>query len=244
VRLLIVRHAQSANKQRLPGQKASADPELTDLGYEQAYNLSTRLGRDFSTEALARMPLTVVSSPMRRCLLTIQPTVQRLKLSKDICVCHGGFYEFGCAGNQRRTSTPGDIAYEFPEFSPILGFDEKGQWDYRGSSPKEIEQECKDRCGRLAEWLHGEAAASLRAKSKDNDRPTLVLVIHQSLADLLCQIIVEGTSASWHYGEIKHSLSNAAITEVFLHANGTAAFGVKNDDRHNMGCKVNRRGSC
>lgn len=232
VRLLIIRHAQSANKQR-QGRKASADPELTDGGYEQAQNLSQRLRRDFTDEALKTMPLTVVVSPMRRCLLTIQPTVQRLKLSKDVCLCHGGFFEFGCAGNDRLSSTPKDIQYEFPEFSPT-GFSPSGHWDYRGSHAKETELECKDRCFRLAEYLHCEVAPALRARSTGDDKPTLVLVIHQSVADLLCQILVEGTREHWIYGDIQHKIANSAITEVFLHADGHATFGHKNDNTHNL----------
>lgn len=235
VRLLIVRHAQSANKQRQPGQKASADPELTDLGYEQAHALSQRLAREFPAEVLARNPPVIVSSPMRRCLLTIHPTVQKLKLSKENCLCHGSCYEFGCTGNERRTSTPEDIVYDFPEFSPI-GFSPTGQWDYRGTNAKETEQECKERCMRLAEWLQFEAAASLRARCVGTDAvkdmPTMVLAIHQSVADLLCQIIVEGAAENWSYGDIKHKLTNAAFTEVFLYANGTATFGVQNEDYH------------
>lgn len=235
VRLLIVRHAQSANKQRLPGQKASQDPELTDQGYEQASSLGQRLEREFPPGVLSRSPLAVISSPMRRCLLTIQPTVQRLNLSKDLCMCHGSFYEFGCAGNDRRSSTPSEIIYEFPEFTCPTGFTESGHWDYRGNHPKETEQECRDRCARLADFIHYEAAAALRARSSGTDSPTLFLVIHQSLADLLCQILVEGTSANWTYGEITHKLTNAAMTEVILHPDGRATFGHKNDDRH-IGC--------
>jgi len=166
-------------------------------------------------------------------LLTIQPALQRLRLSKETCLCHGSFYEFGCAGNERRTSTPDEITYDFPEFTPI-GFNASGQWDYRGSSPKETEQECKDRCTRLAHFLHCEAAPALRERSKGTDQPTLVLVIHQSLADLLCQIMVEGTAGKWTYGEITHKLNNAAMTEVHMHADGRATFGRKNDDTHNL----------
>lgn len=240
VRLLIVRHAQSANKQRQPGQKASADPDLTDLGYEQAHAVCKRLQRDFTPEVLRKTPLTVISSPMRRCLLTIQPTVQKLQLGKDSCFCHSSFYEFGCAGLDRRSSTPDDISYSFPEFSPI-GFSPCGQWDYRGNSPKETEQECKERCHRLAEFLHYEVAEPLRARSAGTDAPTIVLAIHQSLADLLCQILVEGTAGNWTYGDITHKLANAAITEVFLNANFSASFGHKNDDTHNFSTWVSRR---
>lgn len=240
VRLLIIRHAQSANKQR-GGRKATADPELTDLGYEQADALSGRLKKDFTPEVLQKTPLWVVCSPMRRCLLTILPTLKALKLSKDICLCHGSFYEFGCAGKDRRTSTPNDIVYDFPEFTPV-GFDSAGQWDYRGSHAKETEQECRDRCIRLADWLHCEAAATLRARSTGKDSPTLLLVIHQSLADLLCQVLTEGDGGKWNYGDITNKLSNAGITEVFLHPDGQATFGRKNDDTHNLFTQLSMRG--
>jgi broad specificity phosphatase PhoE len=235
VRLLIVRHAQSANKaiDKKAGQKAAQDPELTDLGYDQAYALSERMRRDFPPEVLSRTPLTVISSPMRRCLLTILPTVQRLKLGKDNCLCHGGFYEFGCTGLDKRTSTPSDITYEFPEFSPT-GFSASGQWDYRGSNLKETEQEHKERGLRLVEWLQNEAAASLRARCTGTDCPTILLAIHQSLADLLLQILVEGTAEKWSYGEIENKVTNASFTEVFLYANGSASLGVSNDDRHHQ----------
>lgn len=233
VRLLVIRHAQSANKQRQPGQKASADPDLTELGYEQAYSLSQRLVKEFPSEMLARNPPTIISSPMRRCLLTIQPTVQRLKLGKDNCLCHGGFYEFGCTGLDKRTSTPSDITYEFPEFSPT-GFSASGQWDYRGSNLKETEQEHKERGLRLVEWLQDEAAASLRARCTGTDCPTILLAIHQSLADLLLQILVEGTAEKWSYGDIENKVTNAAFTEVFLYANRSASLGVSNDDRHHQ----------
>lgn len=237
LRLLIVRHAQSANKQRQPGQKASADPDLTDLGYEQASALSQRLGREFGSEA--KSPPLVVCSPMRRCLFTIQPTVQRLKLRKENCLCHGGAYEFGCTGKERRTSTPEDIAYDFPEFS-ATGFSASGQWDYRGGNVKETEQECRERLVRLAEWLQVEAKARCRA----NDSSTLILTIHQSVADLLTQILVEGTAENWSYGDIKFKLNNAAFTEVFLHADGSATMGSRNEDAHNMRLRASRQKTC
>mmetsp|Transcript_24544 Transcript_24544/g.38483 ORF Transcript_24544/g.38483 Transcript_24544/m.38483 type:complete len:378 (+) Transcript_24544:2-1135(+) len=233
VRIMIVRHAQSANKQRQRGQKASLDPELTDLGFEQAENLAIRLSRDFTADYLLRSVVAVVASPMRRCLLTIQPFVRKLGLGKDVCFCHGSFYEFGCAGKDRRYSTADDIVSEFQEFSPI-GFDANGNWDYRGDSPKETETECKERCTRLAEWLHREGADLVLSRAKGKDIPSIILTIHQSLADLLCQILVEGHSDKWTYGDITHRISNTGITEVFLHADGRASFGMKNDDVHSL----------
>ncbi|CAJ1417072.1 unnamed protein product [Effrenium voratum] len=63
VRLLLVRHAQSANKCRLPGQVAEADPGLTDYGLQQANALGHRLAKDFRSTKVSRV--IFVSSPMR-----------------------------------------------------------------------------------------------------------------------------------------------------------------------------------
>ena len=48
VRLLVVRHAQSGNKGRADGEPASPDPELTNLGYQQA----EALGRELFAEPI------------------------------------------------------------------------------------------------------------------------------------------------------------------------------------------------
>lgn len=237
---MIVRHAQSANKGRQPGQKASIDPDLTELGFEQAEVLGTRLMRDFPSES-TRSSVVVVASPMRRCIHTIHPFVRKLRLDKDRCFCHGGFYEFGCAGLERACSKADDIAREFKEFSPT-GFDASGNWDYCGESPKETEEECKQRCLYLSEWLHKDGADLAIAHAKGKELPTLVLTIHQSLADLLAQILVEGTADKWKYGEITHRMSNTGITEIFLHSDGRGSFGMKNDDTHQL--FVRRTRSC
>lgn len=227
----------------MPGQKASNDPELTELGFEQAENLTARLARDFTNDVILRRALVVVCSPMRRCLLTIQPFMRRLRLGKDDCYCHGGFYEFGCAGKDRTSSTAEEIAREFSDFSPVGGFDANGHWEYRGNSPKETEAEAKERGMRLAEWLHTEGADLVLSRAKGKEIPSLILTIHQSLADLLCQIMVDGHADKWTYGDITHRMSNTGITEIFLHADGKASFGMKNDDAH-MLFTIRRNRSC
>lgn len=231
VRVLFVRHAQSANKARRPGQRASLDPELTDLGYEQADALAAKFARQFTPDMFGRGVVQIVSSPMRRCLLTIQPTVRKLKMPREICFCHGSFYEFGCAGTGRATSSPADINYEFPEFQPV-GFSPEGRWDYRGCNAKESEEDCRERCVRIADWLHTEACTALRARGVGREVPTLIFVTHQTVADLLCQVLVDGTASMWSYGEIHNKLCNAGVTEVFCYGDGTARFGNRNDDNH------------
>lgn len=232
IRLLIVRHAQSANKQKEKGAKAEADPALTDLGYSQAEALGQRLEQEFARKKAA---VTVVSSPMRRCLLTILPAVRKLKLDKDACMVHGGCFEYACAGNDHKGRESSDILQEFPEFDST-GFNSRDQWDYRGNSPKENEAEAKERAARIKEWLYvtGMKVAQERAASQGaQGPPTLVMCIHQTFADILCTELVDGTSADWKYGEVKNRLNNTSVTEVMIDAaEGQAKFGVKNCDRH------------
>mmetsp|Transcript_122931 Transcript_122931/g.342564 ORF Transcript_122931/g.342564 Transcript_122931/m.342564 type:complete len:346 (-) Transcript_122931:51-1088(-) len=232
VRLLLVRHAQSANKCRTPGQKPVADPELSTLGFEQAQALGRRLYSEFAGGHKGRV--LMVSSPMRRCLLTVQPAVQLLKLPLDNCMCHGAFYEYGCAGRAYRGSTPADIVQEFPEFKPI-GFNAQGKWDYSGNSDKENEPECKARCLRIVQWLLKEADAAREAALRDGGAArTLIVSTHQTVADLLCHLLVSGRADRWSYGEITYKLQNACMTEMFLYPNGRAALGVQNDSAHLM----------
>jgi len=232
LRLLIVRHAQSANKEKEKGAKAEADPALTELGYSQAEALGQRLESEFSRK---KGGLTVVSSPMRRCLLTILPAIRKLKLDKDACMVHGGCFEYACAGQAHHGREGSDITQEFPEFD-TTGFNGRDQWDYRGNSPKENEAEAKARAARIKEWLYvtGAEMAQQRATSQDaQGPPTLVMCIHQTFADILCHELVEGSADSWKYGEVKNRLNNTSVTEVMIDAaEGQANFGIKNCDRH------------
>lgn len=226
-RLLLVRHAQSANKGRQAGQVAEADPGLTDLGQRQAEALGRRFGIDLAEEGAEECArgLAIVCSPMRRCLLTVRPAVRRLQLPAEACLCHGGAFEFGCAGLQRSGSTVDEICAGFPEFRPV-GFNDHGAWDYQGHSAKETEPECRARAERLVEWLLSQTEAFR----------TIVLLSHQTFSDCVCQLLVDGTAANWAYGDIKYKLGNAAVTEVLLAPDGSASVVAQNDGRHLRGC--------
>jgi len=227
MRLLLVRHAQSANKRRNSGEEASKDPGLSDLGLQQAEQLGHRL-LDFLAERRVdrRSGLLVVSSPMLRCLLTIQPTVARLKLAPGRCICHGACFEYGCAGTEFSGSTEEDILTRFPDFQPV-GFGAQGRWDYRGNSKKEEDSEFLVRGARIVKWLREEGLTRLRASSAEGPMPTLILTTHQTLGDLLCHLLVEGTADRWEYGSLRYRMQNAGTTEIFLHAGGAATFGQR-----------------
>jgi len=239
IRLLLVRHAQSANRDRLSGEQASPDPELSDRGFQQADALGKRLEYQFRPFRGQWNSLLVVSSPMKRCILTIRPAVQKFQLwlSPGLILCHGSCYEYGCAGKRFGGTPARDISKDFPEFKPV-GFGKGGYWDYCGDNPKETETECRARGARIKEWLQGEAAAALLSQSnghKSSGTPTILLCIHQTIADLLCHLFVEGSGDGWKYGDIKYKLSNTGMTEIFLHPDGQALFGDLNDDKHALG---------
>lgn len=232
LRLLLVRHGQSANKGLAPGQKPSSNPGLTEVGYAQADALGARLVSEFGQAERKKCgDLLLVSSPMRRCLLTILPAVRQLRLNPKYCLCHGGCFEYGCVGTANAGTTFAEIAIEFPEFQPVC-FNTKGSWDYRGDSIKENEIECRARATRIVEWCRRDAKKILGVHAAGKAIPTVVLCMHQTISDLLCQLLVDGTSSNWAYGDIKYALHNTGVTEIFLHPDGKATFGVLDDDSH------------
>lgn len=229
MRLLLVRHAQSANKRRASGEEASKDPGLSDLGLQQADSLCERLLDILSERKVDRRSgLLVVSSPMLRCLLTIQPAVERLRLARGRCLCHGACFEYGCAGAEFRGSTEEEVVLGFPDFQPV-GFGAEGRWDCRSRGRREEDADFVARGNRVVKWIREEGLARLRALGADGpSAPTLILTTHQTFGDLLCHLLLEGSAERWEYGNVRHRLQNAAVTEIFLHAGGGAAFGVRN----------------
>jgi len=232
VRLVIVRHAQSANKGLASGQRSSSNPALTDLGHEQSEALARRMLMDFGPPGSDRAAsLLVVSSPMRRCLLTIEATVLELKLTSDACYCHGACFEYGCAGTKHRGSLASDIKEEFPQFETI-NFNENGLWDYRGETDKEVEHECRQRGERVAEWLKEEASWMALSRARGGETATIVLCIHQTFSDLLCHILLEGSSKGWEYGDVSYPLKNACMHEIVLHPDGSATMAAPSLSRY------------
>jgi hypothetical protein len=183
---------------------------------------------------------------MKRCLLTIQPVLQRLRLKRGCCICHGAGYEFKGAGTEFGGTSSVEIAREFPDWE-FVGFHSSGRWDYRGGSPKETDSEVRLRAQLFVRWLRdlvreilwskipgdGSSAHHTGESTSPPSRATMVLVGHQSFGDLLCQLLVSGTDANWEYGMPIYRMKNAAITELFLTACGTARLGIlSNDDDH------------
>jgi len=228
VRLLIVRHARSANKGRSSDQKASLDPDLSDLGFLQAEALGTRLAKELWN--LNDEHIMVASSPMRRCLYTIRPAVHNLKLAKDNCFVVGNFFEFGCAGASFTGSTTKELADDFPEFQPRC-FSSAGYWDYRFSSERETEAEARARGVQIVDWIW-EVALELSGRGGARSDKVLILCIHQTMADIICQLMVDGTCEGFKYGQLTYKLQNTGITEVLMGTTCDAKFGQQNTAYH------------
>lgn len=209
------------------GGQASKDPELSQKGFEEAEALGMRLSKDFKRRKAKS--LVVVSSPMRRCLLTIRPAIHHLGLAKDECFCHGACFEYACAGTAYQGSHFTELEEHFPEFQ-LTGFNADGLWDYRGSNEKENERDAAQRANRIVDWLRG-FAEYIRSNDRSG-KPVILMTIHQTLADVILHILVNGSSKDWAYGDINFRLRNAGFTEIFLEANGNARLGKQNDFTH------------
>mmetsp|Transcript_37575 Transcript_37575/g.86827 ORF Transcript_37575/g.86827 Transcript_37575/m.86827 type:complete len:450 (-) Transcript_37575:128-1477(-) len=232
VKLVLVRHAKSGNKDREKGQAASADPDPSDLGFVQADALAQRLKMDYGRR---NDRIVIGTSPMRRCLLTILPTVQQMGTQLEDCLCHGGLYEFAGAGHKFAGSHWADIKHEFPHFRPVQ-FGDTGHWDYRGDSHEESEPEFIERVKRLVDWIDY-TAEEMRSTGSRVGRKILLLCVHQTLADLITRLYIDGSHDGWMYGEIKYKIQNAGLTEIHLDSDGQAAFGLRNAGSHLLGVK-------
>lgn len=169
-RLLLVRHAQSGNnvssdevRERFRGDAARIDleserarlpdPDLSPTGRKQV---------EFLAEALApvlRAERTLlVTSPMRRALLTSTPVAERAGLGRDRFVCEGELFEVGGCyyGDEARPSTTAaQIEAEFPV--RCQGFAAEG-W-YAGRKGPESSSEARSRVERVITWVEGTLAS-------------------------------------------------------------------------------------
>ena len=122
VRVLFVRHAQSANK---GAAEASRDPGLTKLGEMQAQALGERLSAELKDTSVH-----ILSSPMRRCILTIQPLIKARSIVKNdreysqALYLHGGLYEYRATGEGFSGSSAESLVEEFG--ASCIAIDEAG----------------------------------------------------------------------------------------------------------------------
>eukprot|EP00928_Gymnodinium_smaydae_P057656 TRINITY_DN40877_c0_g1_i1.p1 TRINITY_DN40877_c0_g1~~TRINITY_DN40877_c0_g1_i1.p1 ORF type:complete len:308 (+),score=31.36 TRINITY_DN40877_c0_g1_i1:118-1041(+) len=220
VRILLVRHAQSACTNG--GQVL--DPSLSNLGTQQAQRLSSWLTHELRNAAPSG--IRVVSSPMRRCLMTILPAIKSLGLPREACICHGLSYEQACL--EANGSRQSDVEAEMP-FS-CVDFGQSG-WEDRDVSSSETSHEFLLRVRRFIAWLQKHAFDFQPLADSDNMKElVLVLCMHETVMDLIVRIVVDGEDIREYDGKAKYKVKNSYTTELMR--NGLGQIGVV---RHNSG---------
>jgi len=209
MRVLFIRHGQSGNKGRpsCSGEARgppSQDPGLSELGREQAITLCADLLKNVQTPA----KVAVLCSPMRRCLQTAWPTVRAMSPAK--CYVHGALYEFSCAGTAFQGTSSAAITKEFPAMVPV-GFSSAGSWDYRGSSHKETLDDVVLRAQALAQNFLKDFFPLLRKELGGDDGIVVLIFLHQTVGDLLLQLLTEGSALSWQYGSPRFPIKNCGV---------------------------------
>jgi len=224
LRFLLVRHGESANR---GSTSKCPDPALSPKGQRQAEALADRLAGEMQKVA-AVGDLQIWCSPMLRCLQTIKPTMDVLDLPQSKCICHGACYEHGCAGLSFEGTPAAKIEEQFPNFQ-FMGFNSQSLWDYSGSNDKETSEECIARAWRIVEWLRPKLKEAMNCGTSS---PVVILVLHQTLGDLLLQLLLHGTSNGWTYGDPVYKLKNASVTELSFQPDGKVICKEHNSDYH------------
>ena len=119
---------------------------------------------------------------------------------------HGACFEYGGAGTAFCGSGLAVLRVHCPA-AALTQFGPKGQWDYRGTSPKETEAETKQRACRVADWLRDESLPKARGGA-------VILVAHATFLDLLMQRLLTGTDDNWQYGSALYRFSHAGAQSV------------------------------
>jgi 2,3-bisphosphoglycerate-dependent phosphoglycerate mutase len=230
-RLLLVRHAQSANNvssdearerylgdaERIHAESERTrvpDPELSKAGFEQAELLAHALA-----PMLRGDRTLLVSSPMRRALLTAAPMAARAGLERERFLCQGDLYEIGgCyyGDAAHPTTTAAQLEAEFPVRCRGIGPD---GW-YVGRTGAESSDEARERVDRIITWIEHTLAS---------DAHDLVVVIGHG--DLFTRWLRRWFGIPWARGlAIVHA--NTGITKLTWSRDAGALLEFTNDLRH------------
>ncbi len=229
--LLLVRHAQSANnvsseeaRQRFRGdaeriqaeseRNREPDPELSETGRQQAERLA---------DALAPMlrgdRTLLVSSPMRRALLTAAPIAARAGLGRERFVCEGELFEVGGCyyGDEARPSrTAAQLEAEFSVRCRGIGAD---GW-FAGRVGPETGTEARERIDRVIAWIERTLAS---------DEHELVVVVGHG--DLFTRWLRRWFGVPWSRGlAIVHG--NTGISRLTWSRDHGALLECSNDLQH------------
>jgi 2,3-bisphosphoglycerate-dependent phosphoglycerate mutase len=230
-RLLLVRHAQSGNnvsheeaRERFRGdaerieleseRNRSPDPDLSPTGLEQVELLAERL-----VPMLRAERTLLVSSPMRRALLTAASVAARAGIGRDRFVCEAELFEIGGCyyGEEARPSTTAaQIEAEFPV--RCLNIAPEG-W-YAGRKGPESSSEARERVDRVIAWIEQTLASG--------EHDLVVVVGH---GDLFTRLLRRWFGVPWGRG-LAFIHGNTGITQLTWERGQGVLLEYTNDQRH------------
>lgn len=239
MKLLIIRHAESANNRIALNlsyddymRTRSADPGITDLGVEQTRLLAQHLigepPADARDGAKGHYGIThLYVSPMRRTLQTAAPLAAALELSPTLWVDiheHGGMFHGNPRNGDGLVIHPGltrqAIRAEFPGFVLPDAVTDAGWW----SGGYEDMAGCYGRAIRVARDLRHRA----EREAEEHITSCLALVSHGTFIDSLIKALVHQIPDRGVY----YFHNNTAITCVDFGHNGTVFLRYLNRTAH------------
>ena len=178
LRVCMIRHGESHNNVLGADflEKRVADPELTELGQQQAAAMGSFVA---SAPPLIAPIDELYVSPMRRTLMTMVPLAEATGLSPTVW---GDIYEYGgchLKGQGEPGLSPAQISQDFPNYTAEPGSHGLREDGWYGTElSKESVEQCVCRAGIVANRLR-EIAAGL-----EEDR-TIAMVMHFDFIDVL-----------------------------------------------------------
>ncbi len=174
----------------MPESQRVEDPDLTDIGVQQAQRLAERV------DALRLSH--VVTSPFLRTLLTTKAIAERTSLRPQV---HVNLHEVGgCyAGVHQRTGRPGmsgeQIRQRFPDFEVGQEINHQGWWAGR---PFESQHDALRRAERLKHW-------TLESFADDSTEPRIAYVMHADFKVVFLEHLQL---------PVRHTPWNTSVTEL------------------------------
>lgn len=240
MQLFLIRHGQSKNNAH-DDAHVYPDPDLTELGHQQAERLAMWMSAAHDIESMTRLSMRdpgrrdhhpiqlthIYVSPMRRTLQTARPLVKAFG-----CVAHvhpliyeaGGLFERVDEGNgirPYRGMGAKQILSEFPEYRVDTAIHEEGWYQL---DREETIDECHARADKIAEMFKRQVAQDEYWR-----RTSVALVSHGMFIDCLLLSLM-GVAAPmrqsyfWVY--------NTSITRVELRRDGYAIIRAVNQIPH------------
>lgn len=224
--LYLIRHGQSVNNALMEDQvRRVADPELTEIGKQQAEHLAQYFATKPNIDQLVRYPMEaperqqhypfkfthLYCSAMHRALQTTYPIARTMGVKTEVWIDiheHGGIYlkqEGVATGYGGRVRT--QIATEFPDFILPETITEEGWW-----TPTSGEEDLASAQGRA---IRVAAALKLRATNEATMNETIALVSHGTFMDALLKAMFNNLPSSDFY----HTHYNTAVTRIDIRQN-------------------------